>query len=231
MRPLVSAVRAGLLCVARATRSSAILCLALSIVALPTSAATFRLKFGTENAASHPVSKAMDYFAKKVEADSGGEIKVATFPGEALGKARDMVEMVQLGTLDICTVTAGVVSNFVPAMDFFALPFLWQDQDHLQRAVDGELGEILKAEMAKSGLLALGFSTSGARQLYTNKTITGLEDVKGLKVRTMKVPQIVDTWKELGAIPVPVAWGEVYQALQTGLVDAAESSFLGWISQ
>lgn len=202
----------------------------LAVAATSASAAVV-LKFGTEVNDSHPIGEAAHAFAKRVDELSNGDIEVRVFTAESLGTAREMVEMLQLGTLDMATVTAGVVANFAPSHDFFALPFLWEDQDHLQRVVDGEAGDMLKDSLDDISIVGLGYSTSGARQLYTAKDIGGLDDIKGMKVRTMKVPQIVETWKALGAIPVPVAFSEVYQALQTGVVDAAESSFLGWISQ
>lgn len=203
----------------------------MTFAAATADAKTYRLKIGSEVNAKHPVGESLTFFAKRVEELSKGGMKVATFPGSTIGKARNMVEMAQVGTLDMATIAAGVVSNFAPALDFFSLPFLWQDVFHLQRAVDGRLGKVLDEELEKVGLIALGYTTSGSRQLYTNKVIKSIEDVKGMKVRTMKVPQIVETWKVLGAIPVPVAFSETYQALQTGLVDGAESSFLSWISQ
>ncbi len=203
----------------------------LTMSAVAVDAKTIRLKIGSEVNAKHPVGASLKFFAQRVDELSKGEIKVADFPGSTIGKARDMVEMAQLGTLDMATIAAGVVSNFSPALDFFSLPFLWKDVYHLQRAVDGPLGKLLDAELEKAGLIALGYTTSGSRQLYTNKVIKTVDDVKGLKVRTMKVPQIVEAWKALGAIPVPVAFSETYQALQTGLVDGAESSFLSWISE
>ncbi|MBL4690227.1 MAG: TRAP transporter substrate-binding protein [Rhodospirillales bacterium] len=203
----------------------------LTIAAVPADAQTYRLKIGSEVNASHPVGESLTFFKQRVEELSKGEMKIAVFPGATIGKARNMVEMAQLGTLDMATIAAGVVSNFVPALDFFSLPFLWKDGYHLQRAVDGPLGKILDVEMEKAGLISLGFTTSGSRQLYTNKVIKSIDDIKGMKIRTMKVPQIIETWKALGAIPMPVAFSETYQALQTGLVDGAESSFLSWISR
>lgn len=203
----------------------------LLALAVTSASAAVVLKFGTEVNDSHPIGEAAHAFAKRVDELSNGDIEVRVFTAESLGTAREMVEMLQLGTLDMTTVTAGVVANFAPSHDFFALPFLWEDQDHLHRVVEGEAGDMLKESLEEIGIVGLGYSTSGARQLYTGKDIGGLEDIKGMKVRTMKVPQIVETWKALGAIPVPVAFSEVYQALQTGVVDAAESSFLGWISQ
>ena len=202
----------------------------LTLTAASGSAAVV-LKYGTEVNDSHPIGAASHAFAKRVDELSNGDIEIRVFTAESLGTAREMVEMLQLGTLDMTTVTAGVVANFAPSHDFFALPFLWENQDHLQRVVEGEVGDMLKQSLEDIGIAGLGYSTSGARQLYTTRDIGSLEDIKGLKVRTMKVPQIVETWKALGAIPVPVAFSEVYQALQTGVVDGAESSFLGWISQ
>lgn len=202
---------------------------AVGTAAMP-AAAKVVIKAGTEVNEKHPVGAGMQWFAKRVDELSKGDIEVKLFLGESLGKAREMVEGLQLGTIDYVTVTAGIVANFAPSHDFFSLPFLWDDGAHLQRVMDGPLSEDLAKSLDEVDIVALGYGTSGARQLYSSKTIGGLDDIKGMKVRTMEVPQIVETWKALGAIPVPVAFAEVYQALQTGVVDGAESSFLGWIS-
>lgn len=202
-----------------------------SLAVTAADASKLSLRYGAEVNERHPVGGAVLWYAERVGELSNGDITIRPALAETLGSAREMVEGMQLGTMDMVTVTAGVVANFAPELDFFSLPFIWDDQDHLQRVVDGPLGDKLKESLANVGIYALGFSTSGLRQLYTGREIRGLEDLRGMKVRTMEVPQIVETWRALGAMPVPVAWGEVYQALQTGVVDGAESSFVGWISQ
>lgn len=203
---------------------------AAAMASFPVWAETTTLKLASENTPTHPVGVGLDHFAKRVEELSGGEMKVQVYPNGTLGNARETVEGMQIGTIDITTVTVGVLSNFTPAVDFFQLPFIWDDQYHLQRAIEGPLGDLVKEKLIEAGFYPLGFSTSGARQLYTDREINGVEDIEGMKLRTMDSPQIVEAWRLLGAIPTPIAWGEVYQALQTGVVDGAESNFPAWIS-
>jgi tripartite ATP-independent transporter DctP family solute receptor len=129
------------------------------------------------------------------------------------------------------TPTAGVLTPFCPEFDIMSLPFFFRDFQHIHKALDGALGEALSTALEKKmGILTLGFSTSGLRQIETRVPIHKAGDMKGLKIRTMNDPGIIEVFKLLGTIPTPIAFGEVYSALQSGVIDGCETSFISWIN-
>jgi len=192
------------------------------------------VKVSQGNAATHPVGKGMIYFGKRVEELTNGELEVRVYHGASLAKGdRELIEAVQAGHIEIGAATCGYMANFAPEFDIFSLPFLFNGYEHFAKCMELEglgLETALKNSLERVGLEFLGVSTSGARQVYSKVPIETLEDLKGIKVRTMGVPTIMATFKAFGAIPVPVAFSEVYSALQSGVVDAAESSFISWIN-
>lgn len=183
------------------------------------------------NAITHPIGIGLEYFANRVEEETHGEIEVRTFHDAVLGGDREMIEAAQLGQVEIANATGGNMATFAPEYDIFSLPFLFSDYDHMQKVLGFEslINELDKA-VERIGLFPLGNTTSGSRQVYGKKEINTVDDLKDVKIRTMEVPTIIETFKALGARPTPIAFGEVYSALQSGVVDAAESSFLSWIN-
>lgn len=183
------------------------------------------------NSATHPIGIGLTHFANRVHELAGEEFEVRLFFDAVLGGDREMIEGVQLGQIDIANATCGNMASFAPEYDIFSLPFLFRDYEHMKKALEIEhFKTTLEEALDGIGLISLGITTSGSRQVYGKKPINTVEDLKGLKIRTMEVPTIMETFKTLGAIPAPIAFGEVYFALQTGVVDAAESSFLSWIN-
>jgi TRAP-type transport system periplasmic protein len=188
------------------------------------------IRFAHENSRTHPVGQGADRFAKRVAELTGGRVEIRVFPAGEMGSARAVLEATQLGTLEMSSAVMGEMANFAPEFDIISLPFLFRDYDHINAALAGKLGLKLQEAARKAGFEPVGFTTSGARQLYAKKPVRTAADVRGLKVRTMEVPVIIATWRALGAVVTPVAFPEVYTALQTGVVDAAESSFLAWLT-
>jgi len=189
------------------------------------------LKITLTNAPDHPASLGLAQFSERVKELTGGEIVVDLFTSGVLGGEREIVEAVQLGQIEMGSVTCGVMSNFAPEFDIFSLPFLFSDYDHVKRVYmeSEKIASIFKAALDRIGLVSLGLTTSGTRNVYANKPIYKPEDFRGLKIRTMEVPTIVETMKVFGTIPVPMAYDEVYQALQSGVIDGAETSLINWI--
>lgn len=189
------------------------------------------VKVAQTNAADHPVGIGLTYFEKRVEELTGGELDVRVYHAGALGGARESIEAVQLGQIEIASVTGSNLETFAKEFDIFGLPFLFSSYDHIKKALaEGtHLSTELEKALERIGLVSLGLTTGGTRQVYSKTPIEGIEDVKDKRIRTMEVPTIIATWKALGAIPVPIATPEIYSALQTGIVDMAESSFLTWV--
>ncbi len=173
----------------------------------------------------HPMTQALYKFADLRQGRHQRRVTVQVFPNSTLGGNTNMVEGVQLGTIDICNQFAGTFSSYVPEMDFLALPFLFQSADELYKALDGKAGGILATALEAKGFHPLGYFYGGARSLMNNvRPINSPEDLKGLKIRTIPSKITLDSIKAMGAIPVAMSQADVYSALQQGVLDGWENS-------
>lgn len=187
------------------------------------------LKFGHVQPTTHAYHLMAVKFKEEVE-KRAPNVEVQIFPASQLGNERDLVEGLQIGTVDISTITSAITANFVPGFKVFSLPFLFRDFDHMFTVMDSELGDELAAEMEKKGLIKLGFVSGGSRSVYSRMPIETLDDLKGKKIRVMEDPIYVDTWNALGALATPMVWGDVYLALQQGIIDGAEGAMISYDS-
>ena len=182
-----------------------------------------KLKLGHIAAESDAWHKGALKFAELVKQKTNGEVIVEVYPNSTLGNDRDLIEGMQMGSVDFALV-AGVLSNFYEPYSILELPYLFRDKEHLEKVLYGPIGEELKAELLKNAQLrGLQFWMRGPRELTANKKIETLEDLKGLKIRVPEIPATVAAWEAMGAQPTPMAFGEVYTALQTGVIDAQEN--------
>lgn len=191
----------------------------------PVTAAEKTLKYAHIYSPEHSIHIAGLHFAKLVAEKSGGKIEIQVLPSEQLGTERQLVEGMTIGSVDMSPITANVLSSFEPSVGITSLPYLVRDFDHAFKIEDGEIGKELASRLLKKlKLHAIGYTVTGFRAIATrDRPIKGIEDFKGLKIRVPEAPVMVQTFKALNANPTPVPWGEVYTALQTKLVDAAES--------
>ena len=164
-------------------------------------------------------------FKEKLEKDSDGQIEVELYPnGSLFGSDREAIEAVQLGNVEMTIPAVAPLASFNDHFMVFDLPFLFDDNEAAYRALDGEVGDVLLKELEEKNLKGLAFGENGFRHMSNNKgPITGLDDLKGLKVRTLENPLHTDTFKAFGANASPFAFGELYTALQQGTYDAMES--------
>lgn len=203
--------------------------LALILVAFTSSAfAKVTLRYGHANAVTYPYHIAGVAFAKAVAEKSKGTLEVKIFPMGQLGGERDITEGLQLGTIDLQGTSLGVTGTFIKVLNIYNLPFIFKGPDHFMKVTHGPLGQWVLKEVAKEGekvnLKPLSLAGPAFRVPMNNvRPITKLDDFKGLKVRTMEVPLHKDAYKSLGASPVPLPFGELYTALQTGVVDGNEN--------
>lgn len=196
---------------------------ALSAGLMLGSAAAETIRVGHADNEAHPKHQAFLKFKELVEAASGGEIEVDIFPGGQLGGEREMVEALQTGALHITCVSNGVMSAFSKPFMMLDIPFLFQDVDTARSAIDGAQS-VLFSELDQVNLHGLAVWEQGFRELSSSgKPVRSLEDVKGMKLRTMEAPLHVMAWKSLGANPTPMSWGQVYTSLQTGVIDGQEN--------
>src|SRR3712207_4819177 len=167
---------------------------------------------------------AVDAFAKEIEARTGGRYKIQNFYSSALGAERESVEAVQLGTLDLTLTSTGPLPNFVPEIAILDIPFLFRDYAHARAVLDGPIGDELLKKFESKGIKALAWGENGFRHMTNSKRpINAPEDVKGLKMRTVENPVHIQAFKALGINPTPMAFSEVFTALQQGTVDGQEN--------
>ena len=208
----------------------AVLVAIMATMAAGTAASTKTvLKFAHVMQTDHAYHLMAVKFKEEVEKLSD-KVEVQIFPAGQLGNERDLVEGLQIGTVDISTITSALTSGFVPGFKVFSLPFLFRDFNHLFQVMDGPIGAKLEEDMRKAGLIKLGFVSGGSRSLYSRMPIRNLSELRGKKIRTMEDPIYIDTWNALGALATPVPWGDVYLSLQQGIVDGAEGALISYQS-
>ncbi|CAN7331708.1 TRAP transporter substrate-binding protein [Polaromonas sp. LjRoot131] len=205
--------------------AAAVAAVALS-ASFTASAQNIVLKASDTHPAGYPTVVAVENMGKKLEAQTNGRIKMQMFPGAVLGQEKETVEQTQLGALQINRISLGVIGPIVPEVDVFNMPFVFRDIPHMRKVIDGPIGDELLAKVTASParLVALGWMDGGARSLYTKKLVKSPADLKGVKVRMMGNPLFVDTMNAMGGNGISMAYGEVFSALQTGVIDGAENN-------
>ncbi|HJO37503.1 MAG: TRAP transporter substrate-binding protein [Vicinamibacterales bacterium] len=183
------------------------------------------LKLGHGLDVEHPVHLAMELMAEAVGEHSGGSLRIDVYPGEQLGSERELLELVQLGILAMTKSSSAPMESFVPTMKVFGLPYLFRDSNHLWSVLQGQVGREILESGTRYGLKGLGYYDAGARSFYTRDTpIRGPADLQGLKIRVQKSVMAMQMVETLGGAPTPIDWGELYSALDQGVVDGAENN-------
>ncbi len=167
---------------------------------------------------------AADAYAAAIHSGSEGRYTLRQFPASTLGGEREMIEAVQLGTLDLALVSTGAVGNFVPQVTIFDLPFLFRDYAHAHAVLDGAMGAEMLALFPARKLVALAWGEGGFRHVTNNRhPVRVPQDLRGLKIRTQENPMHIAAFRGLGANPTPINWPETYTALQQGAVDGQDN--------
>jgi tripartite ATP-independent transporter DctP family solute receptor len=174
---------------------------------------------------AHPVHRAMVHMADRLSELSGGRMRVDIHPGGQLGEERELIEMLQIGSLAMTKVSASPLESFVPEMTIFSIPYVFRDHEHLWQVLDGEIGRRLLLAGQRYYLRGLCYYDAGPRSFYTRGTpIRTPEDLRGLKIRVQKSITSTRMVQILGGAATPIDWGELYSALQQGVVDGAENN-------
>ncbi len=174
---------------------------------------------------SHSVHKAMEFMADKLEEKSEGRMRIDIYPSQQLGTERECLELLQIGSLDMTKVSAAVMESYSDNYKIFGIPYLFRDTQHQYEVLDSEIGRNLLSEGEKYWMHGLCFYASGSRSFYTKtRPIRKPEDVKGLKVRVMQSATSINMVRTMGGSPTPISFGELYTALQQGVVDGAENN-------
>ena len=202
---------------------------AVAALAMPASAAQTP-KFSSIHEPAPPSAYTAEFFASRVKELTGGEVAVQVYHSRQLGDARDNVENVRNGSIAFTSVSISNLSQVLPVMDVWSLPYIFKSDDHYWYVLNHPKAADFMKRLEPQGIKTITWITSGARNLFTQKPVKTPADMKGMKIRVMASPVMINTMKSLGASGVPVAWGELYTALQTGVVDGAENNHPALIS-
>lgn len=173
----------------------------------------------------HPVHLAMERFRDELIRLSGGTMAVEIFPNAQLGTERELVELVQLGAISMTKVSSLSLENFAPDMGVYSLPYLFDDSDHQRRVVESDIGQEILASLDAILLKGMGHYDAGARSFYmTDGPVNTPEDIRGKTLRVLPSAALVSTIETFGGAATPIAFGELYAALQQGVVDGAENN-------
>jgi tripartite ATP-independent transporter DctP family solute receptor len=174
---------------------------------------------------NHAVHKGMMHMAERLEHYSDGSMRIDIYPSGQLGAERDTVELVQIGSLAMTKVSASPLEAFVPAMQVFSIPYVFRDREHYFKALDSPIGKELLDSVEVARLKGMGYYDSGSRSFYmVDKPVETPVDIEGQKIRVMKSQTAVKMVAALGGSATPISWGELYTALQQGVVDGAENN-------
>ena len=187
------------------------------------SSKTIKLAHGLD--VNHSVHKALMKMGEDLVQLSNGNLSVEIYPNQQLGTERQIMELLQIGSLDMTKVSAATLENFAPKTKVLGLPYLFRDREHSFRVFDGPIGQELLNDGKKYWLKGLGFYDAGSRSFYTKeKMVEHPDDLKGQKIRVMPSVTAMEMVRGFGGSPTPISWGELYTSLQQGVVDGAENN-------
>lgn len=174
----------------------------------------------------YPTVEGVKAMAAEVEEKTDGRICIEVFPSSQLGEEKDTIEQTQFGVIDMVRASFGSFNDIVPVTQLMSLPYLFRSVDHMHAVMDGPIGEEIGAGFEENDLIALAYYDGGSRSFYNSqKPITSIEDLAGMKFRVMQNDVFVDMMSALGANATPMPYGEVYSSIQTGVIDGAENNF------
>jgi tripartite ATP-independent transporter DctP family solute receptor len=183
------------------------------------------IKLGHALDTSHPVHEAMEFMARRLAEKSGGTMRIDIYPSGQLGTERELLELMQIGSVGMTKVSSSVLEGFAPAFRVLGLPFLFRDEAHRFSVLEGPVGRDLLLEAERFRLRGLTYYDAGARSFYTmRRPVHTPRDLAGLKIRVQESPIAMRMVNVLGGSATPIAFGEVYTALQQGVVDGAENN-------
>ena len=207
--------------------AGAVAAVAAMTMAMPLSAfAQIVLKAADVHPEGYPNVVAIQNLGKKLEAATNGKFKLQMFPSGVLGGEKEMIEQTQVGAINILRTSLGPLGPVVPDVNVFNMPFVFRNEAHMRAVIDGRIGQELldKISASPAKMVALGWMDGGSRSLYTKKIVKTPADLKGQQVRMMGNPLFVDTMNAMGGNGIAMGYGEVFSALQTGVLDGAENN-------
>ncbi|MFM2476504.1 TRAP transporter substrate-binding protein [Celerinatantimonas sp. MCCC 1A17872] len=197
---------------------------ATALIGLSTSSYAITLKLSHNQNRTHPVHKAMLYMAKEAAKYSDGDLKIRVYPNAQLGTQRESLELVQNGALAMAKSNAAELESFDKEYKAFSMPYLFKNREQFYKVLQSEIGQQILQSSKAQGFIGLTYYDAGSRSFYAKKPINSPADLKGMKIRVQPSPTAVRMIQLLGGNPTPLAFGELYTALQQGVVDAAENN-------
>ncbi len=203
---------------------------ALAAATLGTPAARAQQKMVLKASDVHPLGyptvEAIVRMGSKLEKATSGRYSIQMFPSMQLGGEKEMIEQAQVGALQIARISVGPMGPIVDELNVFNMPFVFRDEAHMRKVIDGPIGDEMLDKLTKSSarLIALGWMDAGTRNVYSDKPVTKPADLKGMKIRMMGNPIFVDTMNAMGGNGIAMGFNELHQALQSGVVDGAENN-------
>lgn len=182
------------------------------------------LKVGHVLAADHPVQKALEHFAEIVDKDTKGALKIRIYPNGQLGSQQELIERMQSGLADLAMANVSTMQTFSPLYGVSTQPYLFSSREQAWKVLSGDIGKEILESSGKNGIKGLAWFDNGTRSLYCTKPVHTPADLAGRKVRVQASPTTIEMIKRFGGSPTPIPWGEVYTALQQGVVDCAENN-------
>ena len=192
----------------------------------------FVIKVAASAPADDPGPLTLQLFVDRINEAAGGRIDARLYAGSALGEDRDVTEGLKLGTVEMLMSPSSTLATFVPEMYVFELPFLFDDNEHMFAVLDSEIGDSLRPALEREGFHLMGYFSYGLRHIMTTeRAVESIDDLRGLKIRTMESPPHLDAFTAFGASPLPMAYNELYTSLETGVIDGAEAANSNYYSK
>ena len=189
------------------------------------------LRLAETHGADYPTTKGDYEFARLVEERTNGRIKIEVYPGSQLGEERAVIEQVQFGAIDFTRVSISPLAAFAPDFNALQMPYLYRSPDHMWEVLNSPIGDEFLNSLEPSGFVGLSWFDSGARSFYNSvRPVKTVADLAGLKIRVQESALMVGLVEALGAVATPMPFGEVYSAIQTGVIDGAENNWPSYYS-
>jgi tripartite ATP-independent transporter DctP family solute receptor len=210
---------------------TSILVVALLLTLAPTSVFAREFRAADTQNEDYPTVQALRYMARLVDERSSGRLQIRVFHSRQLGEEKETIEQTRAGAIDLNRTNVALIGNFVPAMNVLAMPFLFRSIEHMQKVLDGPIGNEILNSFEPFGFVGLAFYDSGARSIYNSvRPVRSLTDLKGLRIRVQQSELMSDMIKALGADPVELPYGQVLTGLATRLIDGAENNWPSFVT-
>jgi len=204
---------------------------ALLLLAGATSAPAREFRAADTQSEDYPTVQALRYLGRLIEERTGGRLQIRVFHSRQLGEEKETIEQTRAGAIDLNRTNVALIGTFVPATNVLAMPFLFRSIEHMQKVLDGPIGEEILKSFESFGFVGLTFYDSGARSVYNNvKAIRSIEDMKGLRIRVQQSALMSDMIRALGAEPIELPYGQVRTGLATKLIDGAENNWPSFVT-